>query len=165
MAEREGCLTLLTRILKGEEPQTAQAVLPYHAVSSLLTPTEFAFYQVLIQIVGDKGIVCPKVRLADVVGVVPGTEKYMAHLGRISQKHIDFVICNPQTMEPLFAIELDDKSHQKERRQERDTFVNEVFQKVGIRLVHMPALGDYDLEITRKTLTKRLKEMSEQPGG
>jgi hypothetical protein len=53
------------------------------------------------------------------------------------------VVCDPQTLKPLFAVELDDISHQRTERQERDAFVDQVFQAANLPLVHVTAQREY----------------------
>jgi len=55
-------------------------------------------------------------------------------------------------MEPKLAIELDDKSHQRKDRQERDAFVDEVFRAAGLPLVHIPAAKGYQVDEVRQLL-------------
>lgn len=47
-------------------------------------------------------------------------------------------------MKPLVGIELDDSSHDRADRQERDEFVNEVFQAAGLPLIHIPVQREYN---------------------
>lgn len=50
------------------------------------------------------------------------------------------------------AIELDDGSHQREDRQRRDAFVDEVLSQAGIKIVHIRASSTYDVQTIRKEL-------------
>ncbi|MCX6615698.1 MAG: DUF2726 domain-containing protein, partial [Acidobacteria bacterium] len=71
--------------------------------------------------------ICPKVRLADVF-FVSRPDKNRAFYNRIIQKHVDFLACDPRSMKPLLAIELDDATHRHSDRIARDEFVDDVFQ-------------------------------------
>jgi len=46
----------------------------------------------------------------------------------------------------MTSPQLDDKSHQRKDRQERDAFVDEVFKAAGLPLVHIPVQRTYKLE-------------------
>lgn len=59
-------------------------------------------------------------------------------------------------MQPLVAIELDDKSHARPDRQERDAFVNEVFAAAGLGLLHIPVKHTYIPEELRTELAPYL---------
>jgi hypothetical protein len=47
-------------------------------------------------------------------------------------------------MNPLFAIELDDSSHNQPDRIERDAFVDDVFAVADLPLLHIPVRGSYN---------------------
>ena len=56
---------------------------------------------------------------------------------------LDFVVCDATTMKPRLAIELDDSSHNRDRKKQRDTFVDEVIACAKFRLVRVPARRTY----------------------
>ena len=56
---------------------------------------------------------------------------------KISQKHVDFLICRQGDWMPMLGIELDDNSHSKTAVKKRDMFVNAVFAQVGIPLLRI----------------------------
>ncbi|MHB0967289.1 MAG: DUF2726 domain-containing protein [Bellilinea sp.] len=87
--------------------------------------------------------ICPKVSLADVFFVVRPNENMSAY-NRINRKNVDFLICDPQTLKPKFAIELDDASHQRADREERDEIVNQVFEAADLPLIHIPFRNAYN---------------------
>ena len=116
-----------------EEPQDNN--LPYKICNRLLTDKELKFYQSLKPITDELGynIMC-KVRLADLAELPNGTPQYMKWFNAVRSKHIDFVICSGDTS-PLFAVEVDDKSHDKEDRKKRDAFVNKIFEGSPVKLL------------------------------
>ncbi len=104
----------------------------------LLTSNELAFYQVLYPIVCQHGWqLLMKMRLADIMAVRKGTEDYMAYFNKIKAKHTDFVFCDPETLEILAGLELDDPSHERPDRIERDEFVDNAYAAAGIPLIHV----------------------------
>ena len=54
---------------------------------------------------------------------------------KIQAKHVDFVICD-KDMHIKVIIELDDSSHDKKDRKERDEFVDLILQSVGYKVIH-----------------------------
>jgi len=54
---------------------------------------------------------------------------------------------------PYMAIELDDRSHQREDRQKRDAFVDDVLTQAGIKIAHIWASSPYDLQTIRNQLS------------
>jgi hypothetical protein len=121
---------------------------PYEKEPSLFTATELAFLAALDQAVGRQVRIMGKARLADIVGVKKGLDKpaWQKAFNRIQSKHLDFVACDPKTMAVQFVIELDDKSHRRPDRQERDQFLDQVMQAVGIPIYHFPAQRSYSPE-------------------
>lgn len=117
---------------------------PYAVQNHFLSPAELSFYQVLRGVVEDRAVVCPKVGLGDVFWVeVKDKSQFRAYRNRIDRKHVDFMLCDPMTMQPVLGIELDDKSHERADRQERDAFVDSVFEAAKLPLLHVPAKRDY----------------------
>jgi hypothetical protein len=117
--------------------------LPYRLRDDFLSPAEFSFYKVLSGLVGTHLVIQSKVRLADIFFVSRPNEN-MSYFHRIAQRHVDFLICEPQTMKPLLGIELDDSSHNRSDRQERDDFVDHVFEAAELPLVRVPAEREYN---------------------
>jgi hypothetical protein len=89
-------------------------------------------------------LVFAKVRMLDLFYLPKGTKNRMGWNGRIIQKHVDFVICDPKTLGPVTCIELDDASHETDERQERDAFIDKVFEAAGLKLLHVRAAISYD---------------------
>ena len=107
----------------------------YYA-KDLLTANELKAYAKLKLQADAKGwVICPKVRLADLVHPYPNDPLFMSHFGRIKSKHVDFVICN-QLMIVMGIIELDDYTHDRKDRQARDRFVDDVLSGVGYKIIH-----------------------------
>jgi hypothetical protein len=140
-AERQGCLGFLFRFFgSGDDEQTH----PYKIIERFMSKAELSFYHVLRLAVGDHAHICPKVSLGDLFAVTQKPE--MPHRNRIDRKHVDFLICDPQTLQPLVGIELDDSSHQRSDRQKRDDFVNAVFRTAGLPLLHFPVRQAYTID-------------------
>lgn len=120
---------------------------PYEKQGRLLTPAERSFFGVLEQAVGESYRIFVKIRLGDLFRVKAGMDPKdkLRAFNKISAKHIDFVICEPDSVEVLAAIELDDKSHDRPKRKIRDEFVNQVFEGSGVPLGRVPAKKSYSL--------------------
>jgi hypothetical protein len=63
--------------------------------------------------------------------------EYRVYTNKIDRKHVDFVLCNPETLRPLAGIELDDKSHERADRRQRDSFVEGVFEAAGLAFARL----------------------------
>lgn len=105
---------------------------PYQA-KPLLTNREYRFYLLLQRETERRGLlICPKVGLKDLIGVST-RHNYMKYFRPIAQKHIDFVICD-QSLHVLFAIELDDSSHDTKEAHKRDHFKDQAMRAARIPL-------------------------------
>ena len=119
---------------------------PFLIVNSLLTKAEMNFYQVLKNVIdNEKQIICPKVRMIDVLWTKTyRVENKLTFINKVNRKHFDFVICDKETLKPIMAIELDDKSHEEEARKERDEFVDALFTDLNFKVIHIPVQYSYN---------------------
>ncbi len=139
--EKQGCLSVIFPFLKRSQKTSKE--LPYRLRDDFLSPTEFSFYKVLSSLVGSQLTIQSKVRLADVFFVARPNEN-MAYFSKIAQKHLDFLVCDSVTMKPLFGVELDDSSHKRNDRQERDEFIESVCKVAGLPLLRLAAQREYN---------------------
>jgi len=126
--------------------------LPYRIRDDFLSNAEYSFYKVLTQIFGSKYTICPKVSLSDIF-FVRNPNKNQTYLNKINRKHVDFLICDSEMMKPIVGIELDDKSHNKQKRIDRDTFVGEVFDAAGLPLARVRVSDSYNINDLKKYLS------------
>lgn len=131
----------------------------FYKKNELLTPAEKDFFKILIQ-AASAYYIFPKVRMADFIKVEALTpQEWGKAFSKIKAKHIDFLLADKSTLEPVLAIELDDKTHQRPDRQQRDVFVDQTLTKIGLPILRIktaPYYNQHDLEtkITRKTATR-----------
>ena len=135
----------------------SEKILPYKTRDDFLSYAEKSFYLTLKTFINEKVVICPKVSLKDIFfvskSVSNGSSKdYMKYFGRIAQKHVDFLLCDPKSMKPLCGVELDDSSHLKEKRAARDEFVDRVYATAGLKLVHIPLKQGYSVDDLKKIL-------------
>lgn len=57
-------------------------------------------------------------------------------LNKVQSKHIDFVICD-SSMHVKLCLELDESSHDRADRQQRDEFVDSVLTNCGYQVLHV----------------------------
>ena len=170
--ENRGCLWAILRLL-GWRPEQKAPVPPatnlpmaqptlagieqeppvpasYHTRRFLLSARERAFYHVLKKAAGDRVVVCPQVRLADIFDASPREA-----FGKIAYRHVDFLLCHPQTFKPLAGVELDDSSHRRIERVKQDEFKEQVFQRANLRLIRVPVQESYDV----RTMETKISEI------
>lgn len=118
----------------------------YEKYESVMTDGEKAFYKVLIEAVTDRNVVFPKVRLADVIHLRSKPRSHSSYweaFNRISQRHVDFVIADAQSLQTILVVELDDKTHLHPRQVKKDAFLNSVLQNCGIPIARIKAASHY----------------------
>lgn len=120
----------------------------YEACPTLLTRAEMSFYRALRQATPVGCLICPKVRLGDIVRCPEGTWT-PDRGGPISAKHLDFVLVDDESFEILLAIELDDRSHDEPEAQKRDRFKDKVMAQGGVPLLRVPTARSYSVDELR----------------
>ena len=98
----------------------------------LMTPWERMALAELIRTLPHGMHVCPQVRLADMIEIRV-RDRYKSILYAIASKSVDFAIVD-QTGAVILVIELNDKTHNQPDRVERDIFVRQTLDNVGIPL-------------------------------
>lgn len=148
---------VLAVVLVAAALQSGRTDLPYVAAPALLTPAERAFFVALRQAVGTDYQLFAKVRLGDILQIEPGVsgKRRFAAFGRISSKHADFVLCDPRSFAVVVVVELDDRSHQRRDRQERDRFFDSALAVASIPVLRVTARRGYDA----RELRDRLEEL------
>jgi len=96
----------------------------------LLTGWELKFYHFLVENIENKYVVMCNVRLIDILKPWNFIER-----NKIIQKQIDFLICSKGYLNPILAIELNDKTHKQKKRYERDNFLDLAFQSAWLPLL------------------------------
>jgi len=138
---------ILLFIIKQKQPGSAPENYPYIKNTALFSPAERSFLGILEQAVGNEYRIFGKVRVADVASVksLPNKRDWYKAFNRISAKHFDFLLCAKGDLSIVCAIELDDKSHQQRKRQERDAFLVGVCQSISLPLIQVQAQAAYSV--------------------
>ena len=129
----------------------------------LLTKFEYMEYQKLKEAAKARNyMICPKVRLLDLVEPYSNSPHYKTLLYKIQSKHVDFVITD-DNLNVKVIIELDDNSHYTPERIERDKFVDTVLRSTGYTTIHVKSINTDIFDIIDKTQRKEeYKEIIEQ---
>lgn len=89
-------------------------------------------------------IILPQVQLQSIFKL--SNNKDITSFNKIKSKSVDFAIVDNKYNYKLF-IELDDYTHNKKNRIERDSFVNNLFNTYNLKLRRIKAQKNYDLEL------------------
>ncbi|MBO8160637.1 MAG: DUF2726 domain-containing protein [Thermosipho sp. (in: Bacteria)] len=142
-------------------PKVPRTKLPSRKTKYFFSAAERSFFEVLTLWNEKYGYyIFPKVRLADVFYLAKTTEhrqsffnkiKFKIKFNKIRSKHVDFLICDTENITPILAIKLDDSSHTRRNRKERDQFMDMVFKDAELPLLRIPAKDSYSLqELSKK---------------
>lgn len=116
--------------------------LPYRLREQFMSTPELSLLRVLQDMVQNHYVICPKVALNDIFYIVRPNEN-VHFFNKIFRKHVDFLLCEPDTLKPAFGIELV-KPVTKNETREADKFMQDLFLSAGLPLVHIPSNDHYD---------------------
>lgn len=142
-----------------KEIKNVNNIFPYQK-KYLLTKNEWYFYKKIKPICEKYNLhIISKVRLADIVDVKSNLNKseQQIYFNKIQNKHVDFILCNPENLAIVALIELDDSSHKNQNRIERDEFLNNLCEKVDYKLIRITNMNDFENEIEKIIVNKNWK--------
>lgn len=114
---------------KSEEINNEQK---YHIKSKTITDNEKYFLDIIKKHFGKDYEIRPQVPLSSIIEKEKDFEKqYQNELYRI----IDIGIFNKETSYPLLLIEINDSTHKRKDRQNRDAKVKNICEQAGIKLI------------------------------
>lgn len=111
---------------------------PYKRVP-LLTDAELQLFNFMSNNLcqKDRIIILTKVRLADLANIDERVTTDKSYFWKITNKHVDFLICKKDTLDVICAVELDDYTHESQEAKEKDMFIMQVLDTVGIKTVRI----------------------------
>ena len=152
LASRPGCLgrlfaAFLPRPPEPEAPATDAAgrtlPMPKAMVSTkFVTPAELDFYRVLTRVLAGRGHILAQVALNRVL-FLPNQPGRQSWSNKLRGRSLDFVVCDPATLRPMVAIELDDSTHDRRDRRARDDDVERLLSAAGLPLVRFKCRRTY----------------------
>ena len=145
--ERRGCLGFLF----GRSPaqrRDASAGPPKVLVNKyFISEAEAGFFRVLMRVVAGRGHVLAQVSLRQLLWL-PGSNQSnpgrSAWQNKIAAKSVDFVVCDLATLRPLVVIELDEPTHARPERQDRDEEVEMMLRAAGLPYFRVLTSRAYD---------------------
>jgi len=137
----------------------------YQLSKGLLSKAERSFYGVLLQSVGNSGVVFSKVRVADVLSPEKGLSRsdWQRAFNAISSKHFDFIVCEPGDCTIKLAIELDDSSHGTSKAKQRDELISEACRSACLPLLRVKASKSYSVVELGRQIAEALAGESNVP--
>ena len=117
-----------------------------YQAKQLLTKRELQEYLKLKQYADARDwLICPKVRLFDLIEPEKGKGDRQTLINKIQSKHVDFVLVD-QEMKLIGVMELDDSTHDRADRKQRDSFVRDALEGAGITMIQTRSITPETLD-------------------
>ena len=127
----------------------------------MITLNELNFYNILLEIAKEMDLILfSQVSLYNIVETRKDLDNStrQSYFNKIAAKTIDFVLVDKNSCRIKLCIELDDSTHNKQKRIERDKFINELFESLEINLLRYPVYNVYYKETLKKKIKENMKE-------
>lgn len=140
---------------KRKDGQNIESIEKYHYQRKdyFMTRAEHECFNYLQSLVGEQYYIFPQVHLSTILDEKIVGQNWRGALAHIEKKSVDYVICDKAYIKPIMALELDDLSHEREDRVERDGIVENIFKEAKLPLLRFENQGQLNKdEITNKVL-------------
>lgn len=107
----------------------------YYAKELVMSRTEVEFFKKLESVVSERYFVFPQVHLSALLDHRVKGQDWKIAFRHINGKSVDFVLCDKITLRPTYALELDDYTHDRRDRIERDVEVERIFKEANLPLI------------------------------
>ena len=131
--------------------------LPFKRKEFLMNIPERKFFEELQNIISDNHVVFPQVLLSSIVKVISSRKDFWKYYNKINRKTIDYVIFEKPYFMPVLAIEYDGRTHDRDDRQERDDFVDNVLNSAGIKSFHIKHQKNINFEEVKNKAVEMAK--------
>lgn len=143
-------ILIIAFVLKQRVPEFNKAVSPYKYVRKpyIMTEAEAHFYKRLQNIVEDRYYVFPQVHLSSLAKNITAGKYHKAGFQRINRRSVDYVLADIETLQAVYAVELDDRTHDTEKGKAVDALKNEILGQIGLPIVRFrntQTLSDEDI--------------------
>ncbi|MDO4540991.1 MAG: DUF2726 domain-containing protein [Syntrophomonadaceae bacterium] len=127
--------------------------MPYRSREYPLNNKEFAIYNLLRELIDTKQhIICPKIRMSDLVAVNPQDDKYTEYTSRLRERSVDLAIFNPADLKLQLVISVESGDDQRTKQ------IKDQYREKALRSAHIPLLKlnprDLDTESLKEDLSR-----------
>jgi very-short-patch-repair endonuclease len=150
-----GVMVFIHGILSGKLNQLRKY--RYKQKNFFMTRAEHECYDALVVAVGEKYYIFPQVHLPSIVDNKVVGQNWKGAFRHISQKSVDFVLCDKEYISPKLVIELDDRTHERQDRINRDIEVERILKDVGLPLLRLENHGEFNSDLLIKDIDNILK--------
>lgn len=119
----------------------------YVSRNSIMTQRESKFFRRLSEAFQTEYFIFPQVHLPALLDYRGNDQKkkWSAFL-HINRKSVDYILCDKNTLQPICAIELDDWTHTRKSRIERDEEVERILSEARMPLIRIKDPEELDVE-------------------
>lgn len=132
---------------------------------SLLQQHEQNYFKALSKVIGRNAYIFPKVRLSELIRPQgTGTQAVQrAHWSRVQRRCVDFLLCSPNSLAPVLAIDLDNKSKKRKREHSKGggDILAESLMAASIPLLRVRAAREYDDDVVLNQIRLALAKSQE----
>lgn len=97
----EKAIDFVSDLLFEKDEKSSKIEYPYHQMDKFISPAELNFFFNLKSVVGDSAQIFSKVKLSDLFYAKTGDYgRNRSYNNRIDRKHVDFLLCDPKTLNP-----------------------------------------------------------------
>jgi hypothetical protein len=131
-------LAVARYIYQGGKKETIQRLQPQYKYSrkkEFITSSEKEFYKILEEVAGDRYYIFPQVHLSALFKNETMGRYHKLAFQIINRRSVDYVLCDKASLEPVYAVELDDSTHDTPERIKRDESVNRMFELSDLPLL------------------------------
>lgn len=140
-----------------EKEEKKKSLYKYKRKDFLISRPEHEFFNILVEILGNKYNIFTQVHLPTILDHKVVGQNWKGAFSHINGKSVDFVICDKAYIKPLLVIELDDKSHEREDRIDRDGVVEQMLKDAGMPLLRFGNNGSFNKEEVSHLVLEKLK--------
>ncbi len=115
--------------------------LPFRLRDHFLTTPEILLYRALREMAQARFVIFAKVALTDIFSIVRPNEN-VHYFNKLFRKHVDFLLCQPETLRPQIGVELVRPLPPGGTRS-ADQFVEDMFLTAGLPLVQITPNDHY----------------------
>ena len=124
----------------------------------IMTPAEMSLFRRLEKIAGDRYYVFPQIHLSSLLDHTVKGQNWEHALSTIQRKSIDYALVDKVSLKTIYAVELDDSTHDRPDRKERDVKVEQYLLDAGIPLVRFRDIDQLsDDDIRQSFINSRAK--------
>jgi len=138
-----------------DDSQIKKSRYRYYAKSYIMTARENECFKILNEIFGTKWFVIPQVHLSALLDHKVKGQNWKAAFRHINGKSVDYVLVGKESYRIICAIELDDSTHNRVDRKERDNEIERIFNEAKIPLAR---IGKFE-NMTKQEIAKSITDV------